>query len=107
VKSLASHLPIKQVGLLDLVTVRLYADVRVLVRDPNNFSKGRVELVIEKVMKGVDGKNIIEKPVFERQRDRVAHLQTGFYSLMGIFDGVLGDVDPINLQARYSQRQFV
>src|SRR5882672_5411154 len=57
---LAGHLPVQQVGLLELVSIRLHADVLVLPAYALDLAQGRVQLVVVKIVQGVEGVHVVE-----------------------------------------------
>ena len=54
VKRFASDLPVQQIDLLSLIAVRLHTYVLVFFPNTVNLSQGRVQLVVVKVVQGVE-----------------------------------------------------
>src|SRR5438128_3121318 len=104
---LARDLPIEQVGLFDFVPVGLDTDVFVFFADPLNLAQRLVEVVIVKVVEGIERVHQIEMLVRVGKQGGVTHEKSVLDFFLGILYGVHRDVNAVDFDARYHLGEVV
>src|SRR6266850_232593 len=106
IERLARHLPVEQVRFLGLVAIGLHAKVFAL-GDALHLPQRLVQVVAVQVMQRLDGDREIEVAIGPRQGCRIADAQPVLELILGVADGVLGDVDAVDLHAWHHQREVI
>src|SRR6266850_1987180 len=106
IERLARHLPVEQVRFLGLVAIGLHAKVFAL-GDALHLPQRFVQVVAVQVMQRLDGDREIEVAIGPRQGCRIADAQPVLELFLGVADGVLGDVDAVDLHAWHHQSEVI
>src|SRR5439155_5339930 len=106
-KAFASELPVQQVYFLALVSIRIHHDEPVLAPDALDLAQGLEQIRQIEVVQRVDRNHQVETPVGEGKVRRVGYFDEQPDFLHRIRDGVLGNINSGDFEARKRFREVV